>query len=337
MVSAAAARLAAALSLITVAALLANCHSKGPTGSSLDSLAPPIGIAFSNPNEQMTFFDLNDCEVTGTHVLASWSVSCAQINFQGDRMVVIDDNHARIGVFSLPDLTEVAASSLGGVPIDMQLTTSGSHAYVVTQNATLWQYSVAAHEFDTLDTGVAPRRLALRPPSSLELWVACEGSRAVIVYDLSIFQPLDTLEFATEPTAIAFRPDGVYAYVARRGSPGLVEILDAASRTVTGFMEAGSGPFDLAMNENGQILAASDSLLGRVRLWNLAESQQWDIDVGSSPGRIRYAASERAFYVCGRQQGHVYRISVAEDTPVLTDTVRTEPVVREVLLWETNR
>lgn len=296
-----------------------------------------MGIAFSNPNEKMTFFDLDDCEVSGTHVLASWSVSCAHINVQGDRMVVIDDNHARIGVFNLPNLTEVAASSLGGVPMDMQLTTSGSHAYVVTQNATLWQYSVAAHELDTLDTGVAPRRLTLRPPHDLQLWVACQGSHAVIIYDLGVFQPLDTLEFSTEPTAIAFRPDGVYAYIARRGSPGLVEIVDADARAVVGFMDAGSGPFDLAMSDNGQVLAASDSALGRVRLWNLSESQQSDINVGSSPGRIRYAANERAFYVCGRQQGHVYRISVAQDTPVLTDTVRADPVVREVLLWETNR
>ncbi len=332
----AAARLAAALLVTIVAALLTNCHSKNTTGTSPDSLAPPIGIAFSNPGEEMTFFDLDDCEVTGTQVLSSWAVSCAQINFQGDRMVVIDDNHARIGVFSLPDLSEATSVALGGVPMDLQLTTSGSLAYVVTQNSVLWQYAISAHNLDTLDTGVAPRRLALRPPNGLQLWVACQGSYAVFVYDLSVFQPLDTLEFVTEPTAVAFRPDGLFAYVARRGSPGEVEIVDAASRTVVGFMDAGSGPFDLAMSDNGQILAASDSARGRVRIWNLTNSQQWDINVGSSPGRIRYAANEQAFYVCGRQQGHVYRISATGEAPVLTDTVRTAPIVREVLLWESN-
>jgi YVTN family beta-propeller protein len=281
---------------------------------------------------------LDDCQITGTYVLpGSWAVASAAINVQGDRLIIADDNGARIGLFKLPELTQLAAIPVGGVPMDMQLNTPGTHIFLVTQNSNFWIYAIAAQRFDTLETGALPRRLALRPPEFLQAWVACGGSSSVSVFNLAVFQLADTIPFPTPPTAVVFSPNGTLAYVARRGSPGWVDILDAASRTVITSIEAGSGPFDFAVDGDGEILAATDSARSNVRVWDLAHAQQWDVAIPSSPGRIRYSAGEDAFYVCSRQQGRVYKLQVTLGAAQLTDSLWTVPWVRDVALWESTQ
>ena len=315
--------------------LLAGCHSKSTIESHPDGLiTSPVGIVFSIPNSEVTFFDLDNCDSVGAIDLGSWSVISGSINVQGSRLVVADDNSARIGVFSLPYFTEIASASIGGVPMDAQLNHSGSLVFIITNNSNFWIYSVGGNQFDTLETGVWPRRLTLRPPDDVQAWVACPGDLAVYVYDLGVFQPLDTMYFDLMPTAIAFRSDGAFAYVALAGDPGTIVIFDATTRGPIGYMEAGSGPFELAMSFDGTKLAASDSTLGQVRIWDLARTEQWDLNVGGSPGRIRYSVNQNAFYVTSRQQSRVHRIDVTGGVPTISHSLTVPPTVRELVLWE---
>lgn len=335
---ASAADFAAAYLVISALTLWVGCHSKGPTGSfPPDALSPPVGIVFSVPSGELTFFELDDCELKGTYDLGSWAVLGAAINVQGDRLLVVDDNSPRIGVFSLPGLHELSATTLGGVPADMCINSSGSLVYVITQNSNFWVYSISAQRFDTVETGQLPRRMAMRPPSATQAWVACAGSQEVIIYDLNILQPVDTLSFTSAPTAVVFSPDGNVGYVAVRSSPGRIESFDAATLAPIHSFDAGTGPFELAISSDGEHLAATDSSGAKVRIWDLPQSQQWDITVGYAPGRIRYSQQERAFYVCSRGTSRVYRISVAGDDPLLTDTLITAQGPRELILWETQQ
>ena len=327
-----------AAAICLIALLFTSCNSKSPTRSNPEGLiSPPIGIAFSIPGSEMTFFDLDECDTVQTQAMNQWAVVSAAINFQGSRLILADDNTTRIGVFSLPEFTQISITAIGGVPIDMQLSVTGSHAYIITANANFWIFSVSAQRFDTLETGLNPRRLTLRPPSSNQAWVACAGNSALYIYNLSNFQPLDTLYFAQIPTSVAFKPDGAYAYVALQGNPGIVEAFDANTREHIGFMEAGAGPFDLAMSSDGEWLAATDSLLHRVRFWGLSHLQQWDVGIGASPDRIRYSSNEHAFFVGCSQRSHIYRIDTSEEGPILSDSVAIAATVREFVLWETTQ
>ena len=321
--------------LLAALCMFSGCHEKDPSGpTSSDFPLPPLGMIFSIPTGELTFFRAENLEALGSFDLSDWAVTCAVVNQQGDRLLVIDDDSPRIGVFQLPGLTLLAATPIGGFPVDLQVAPSGMHAYVLTRNSNFWIYSINGQQLDTLETGVEPRRFALRPPHTTEGWVACAGSMAIFVYDLATFQPSDTIPVDAQPTAVTFSPNGDFAYVALRGTTGVIQIFDATNRTSIGFMDAGDGPFDLAMSNSGRYLAASDSVRANVRIWDIEQAQHWDVAVGGAPARLRYSEQQRSFYVCSRAVNRVYRIDVAGDVPFVAETIDAIPNAREIALWE---
>jgi DNA-binding beta-propeller fold protein YncE len=326
--------LAARFTLFAVI-LCAGCHEKESTeGSPGEYPSAPAGLAFSIPRGELMFFRPDDGEVLASYTLGNWPVTGASITVQGDRLVVTDGSHSRVGIFSLPDLRELTTKALGGVPVDMQISGNGSHAYVITHNSNLWDYLTATDVVDTLEIGAEPRRIALRPPLNLQAWIACPGDCTLYIIDLPHLQVEDTLFFGVRPSSVTFSPDGVFAYIALSGSAGTVQAVDASTRAAIDVRDAGTGPFELAMSEDGRFLAAADSGAGRTRVWNLLTGDRWDLPAGGRADRIRFSRDSDAFFVCVPERNYVLKISLSSGIPTVADTISVAPDLRELTLWE---
>ena len=315
--------------MLTCLALLAGCSGK----DSVEGMNEGYGLTFSIPGGQLTFFQMSDGHLIRTDAMGEWTVARAAINVQGSYLIVADGSRSRIGVISLPELTELTSVPLGGVPTDLQISATGDRAYVITQNSNFWVYAVASGHADTLEIGDAPRRLTLRP-TSVQVWIACAGDSTVRVVELQGPRTLDTLRFGYQPTAVAFSPDGGRAYVALAGTPGAIIVLNASTYEVEEELAAGSGPFELAVSSDGHFLAAADSVGHRTRVWNLDSYEYWNIEVGGMAGRIRFSREAHAFFVCSNQLNEVLKIDISTGVPVLTDTISIVPDLRELVLWE---
>jgi DNA-binding beta-propeller fold protein YncE len=261
-------------------------------------------------------------------------VTSAAINVQGNRLVVADASHSRVGILTLPDLHELTTKALGGVPVDMQISANGSHAYVITHNSNLWDYLTASDRVDTLEIGAEPRRIAMRPPLNQQAWITCPGDCTLYVIDLPHLQAEDTLFFGVQPSAVTFSPDGMIGYIALTGSPGTIQAVDASTRAAINVRDAGTGPFELAMSGDGRFLAAADSGAGRTRIWNLATGDRWDLAAGGHADKIRYSRGSNAFFVCVPERNYVLKIGLISGIPAVADTIAVAPDLRELTFWE---
>jgi DNA-binding beta-propeller fold protein YncE len=315
--------------------LAVGCHDKeADTVTNTGVVTAPSGLAFSAPDGRMTFFSMEDGHFIGTRTLGAWSVAHAAFNLQGDLLVVTDGAHSRVVGIRMSDLNEVVSRTIAGIPTDLQVSSSGAQAYVTTQNSILWVCSMSSGHVDTMEVGPEPRRARLRPPSDVELWVACKGDNTLRIVELQSLHTIDTLHFAQPATAIAFSPDGVRGYIAVQGSPGLVWVVDGQTREAYDFLDAGLGPFELAISGDGRYLAAADSATQRTRIWDLHTSQVWNVSTGGPAERIRYSQSTGAFFVCMNAQNSVVKIDISGETPMVTDTIAIAPELRELVVWE---
>ena len=218
--------------------------------------------------------------------------------------------------------------------MDLQINASGAYAYVITQNSNFWVYSISSGQADTLEIGNTPRRVAIRPPYGVQAWIACAGDSTVRVVELQNLHSTDTLQFNLRPSAVAFSPDGNRAYVALAGTPGIIMVIDATTFEVINELQAGTGPFELAMSNDGRHLAAADSAGGRTRIWNLDSEHHWNIPTGGIAGRVRFSPGTNSFFVCSNELNEVLKIDLSSGIPTVTDTITIAPYLRELVLWE---
>jgi hypothetical protein len=99
-------------------------------------------------------------------------------------------------------------------------------------------------------------------------------------------------------------------------------------------LAAGPGPMDLAIDHDGMVLVASDSTLGRVRVWDLIDHEDWSLNVGGGAGRVRFSRGQM-FYVISFDENHVVSVDTSSEPPVIADTIHVPSQVRELALWET--
>lgn len=329
-------RAAAATGCLVLTILLAAaCRSKNPCEDcDGDNLVPPMGLVFSIPGGDLTFFSLADKRVKLVTPLNGWAVVAAATSANGELMAIADAATDRMVMLRLPGLGSIVTRSLGGTPTDIEMDRLGVLLYATTINGNFWRYNIASGSIDTLEIELRPRRFALRPPERQQAWILCSGNATLHVMDLRNFTPLDTVVLEQAATDVVFSPSGEQAYLAVGGSPGRLAVMDADTRAEVDFLEISGGPFDLAISSDGRFVAASDSSGGRLAIWEVAAGNFWILPLAGSPGRVCFRYNTNCCFVLVYGVNRVYEVTIGSGHPAVTDSVAITANVRDLVLWE---
>jgi hypothetical protein len=317
--------------------LIVSCREKENCVNCEENLEPPLGIAFSVPQGDVSFFRMRPMEVVRTAQLSGWAVVASEVSTNAQWLAVADGAADRVALLKLPELRELSGAVVGGAPLDVDVDVTGELIYALTSNGAFWRYSVGSGTFDTLEVRLQPRRFALRPTDDREAWVVCGGNNTVHVVDLGQFSQSDTLTLQWPPTDIEFSRDGLRAYIALRGDSGYVAVFDASSRRMIGQHACGLGTLELAVSDDERLVAASDSATGLLNIWETASGRQWQVPVGRCALRTRFAHGSHACYVMSLDQTRLLRVEIGENGPGPSDTLSVLPMLRDFVLWEAPR
>lgn len=313
--------------------LFISCREK-ESCEDCDGLGPPLGIAFSVPQGDVSFFQLQPLELRHTARLTGWAVVAAAVSVNGQWMAVADGASNRVALLKLPELYELSGAVIGGAPLDVDVDATGLLIYAITNNGCFWRYRVGSGLFDTLEVELAPRRFALRPPDDREAWVVCGGNNTIHVVDLQTFVRTDTLIVPLPPTDVQCSRDGARYYVAMAGDTGYVAVFDAVSREVIRQHPCGRGAFELALSDDERFVAASDSATNRLYLWDTVSGLEWDVPVGRQAFRVKFARQSHVCYVMSIADTRLLRMEITEAGPGPADTLFVAPLLRDFALWE---
>ncbi len=99
------------------------------------------------------------------------------------------------------------------------------------------------------------------------------------------------------------------------GEPGRVLVCNSNSLEQTDFLQAGQGPFELAVSSDGDLLAAADSSAGELHVWNLVTLAQWTVPVGMTPMSVHWLRDTHVCFVLLTGANHVLRIPFGVSGP----------------------
>lgn len=315
--------------------LTAGCRTKSPCKDcDGDELTPPMGLAFSIPGGELTFFSLIDNDVKEIVPLTGRVVVAGTTTANGEFFAIADAATDQIAMLRLPGLGVAASHVLSGTPTDIDLDRLGVLIYATTINGNFWRYNITSGSLDTLEVDLRPRRFALRPPNRQQAWIACSSTGAIYVMDLQRFVPLDTLYGPSAATDVVFSASGERAYLAFAGAPGRLCAMDANTRTEIEARDVSGGPFDMAISADGRYVAATDSGGARLVIWDVVAGNLRELPLAGSPGRVCFRYEGSRCYVLVYGVNRVYDIEAGTSVVTVTDSVDVTASVRDLVLWE---
>jgi YVTN family beta-propeller protein len=174
--------------------------------------------------------------------------------------VVTDNTLRKVNLVTGQTRETLSNPTSGGQWVSLAVTSDGRTAYVVdatTNTVTvvdLRRFSRLLTPIEIDGFGLADN-VAVSPDGS-KLYVPQEGTSDLSVVDLTTYPvgPVDitTVEVGRNPTAVAFSPDGLEAYVTSSlDDPKGFTVVDASRTQVAAQVNVGSGPFDVAVVDLG--------------------------------------------------------------------------------------
>jgi len=320
-----------------LAAVSLSCHTKERGYEPGVELAPPYGLVFTQEEEvgtRVTYFNLSTMRPVYSEVVGNFLVMACVTNQHGNKLAVADGQEDRVAILQLPGMLETFDAYFSGRLVDLAVDTDIGHIYAITHNGDFWIDSVAIERFDTLEVALFPRRLTLRPPGRTEAWVVCVGNNTLHVIDLRRGQMLTTETFNDAPTDVGFSPDGSKAYVAFVGGGSSVTCYNADSLLPITTYGTGGGPFELAVSDDGELLAASDSLRGTVQVWDLDNTSTWIVPIGARASSLYFAKQSHSLYVLAQGVNRVKRVQIGDHGPTSVDSLQFNHDVENMILWE---
>ena len=104
-----------------------------------------------------------------------------------------------------------------------------------------------------------PINLSLSPDGA-EIYVACEGSRSVVVVDVGDRRKVAEIPVGGQPHDVTFSPDGKTAFVTNR-LDDTVSVIDVAAREVRRVIPVGDEPHGVLTNRSGSLLYVLNSAI----------------------------------------------------------------------------
>ncbi len=300
-----------------------SCRDKDNGCDDCGQLSPPYGIIASAVGGELAFFNLVDLRPIRSETLAGWATAC-EIVPSGGRLVATDNDAGALSVLTIPEMESLEHISIGGTPVDVRVARNSLTAHLLTHNSRYYRISLNSIEVDTVDTGLEPRRLKLRPGDHWA-WIACPGDSTVRVIKEQGFFEERRLVFTGPCTDVEFSPNGVLAYCALPGSDQLMVLEAQNGEPVDTFAMPGT-VVDLSVSSDGRYVMAVDSNHGVSRVIDVFDGITQDIQCGTSAIRVRYSSAARAFFVVCPRQNMVLRVNPYSTPPAITDTIFVEPI-----------
>jgi DNA-binding beta-propeller fold protein YncE len=321
--------------LVLMSAWMLSCRKKNICENCNETLTPPLGIAFSIPSGDVSFFSLHEPRVVETQHPDNITAVAAMLSRYGNHLILANGSGNRIYLYDVPDFSEpISSAMLGGQPVDVAVDDNAHTMYAVTLNGNLWRYSPSSGLMDTVGLALHPRRMVLRQPDHLMAWIVCSESKVIQSVDLRTFTRADSLLTALTPTAIEFSPDGTKFYVAYTGDYGELAEYNAGDKQFLRSQAFGSGPFELAMSYEGRYLAASDSASRRVYFWDLAHDSIQSVGLAGTGGRVRFSRQSNSCYVAMQNRSSLIHLELSEQGFATQDTLDFSRNLHEFVLWE---
>ena len=201
---------------------------------------------------------------------------------------------------------------------------------------------VTAFDFTTsalIGVGNRPESLALKPPDGSQVWVPNRNGDSISIIDratdaviatvpLKVMEPSKgkgkskEKEIGRKPVAVAFSPDGKYAYVLARNSNNLI-VLDATTLAILSYhLEVGKKPVALAVSPDGSkvyIANRSGNTVAVVDVSNpIAPILLAQIPIGEEPEGIALLPDGSKLYVTNSESNTVSVLQVQSFPPFLT-------------------
>jgi DNA-binding beta-propeller fold protein YncE len=318
---------------MTTVMILWSCHRKVPDPPG-PPLSAPLGIAFSIPHGDISYFNLTTLRTISTQPMGPWAISASVVTRTGNRLAIADAQSYRISVLDLPGLETVTMMLAAGAPRDLAVDNVGTQLYYVTNDGTFWRYSTDTGDLSNVGVGLYPRRLALRPTGETEAWVVTPGESTLRVIDIVHFQVQDSIVFTRPPDAVKFSSDGHLGYVAFEGTRGMVAVYDASTLVQMDSIELGEGPFDICLSHDDGYLAIADSGSGSAYIWNLTTRELREISLGGHPLRITFSRHSNTCYVAEPVSSRVYSIAAEDSGSSPTAYGIMTQRINNLVLWE---
>lgn len=314
--------------------LLGSCRDKDDRQGS-DVLAPPLGIVFSIPSGDVSFFDLESHEVVRRVSMETWIIVASEFHpTMHWILAVAEAQSSRVAIWSLPTLAVLGSAPVGGAPMDIACDINANVLFAVTRNGAFWMATLSSGRLDTMEVQVYPRRMTMRPPAQNEAWVACPGDCTLHVIHVREALRRDSLKFDSPPSDVAFSPDGVRAFIAFEGASGGLREFDATSLAPINQRELGHGPYDMDMSRNGRYLAVADSADAQLFVFDFSNGDCRSAAVDSGAVKVRYAEATGAWYVLSKTGGGLQVVTWSGDSLAMTNRVAIDEAISELIIWE---
>jgi YVTN family beta-propeller protein len=259
----------------------------------------------------------------------------------GDGTVSVIDTDRASGTFNSV-LTKVV---VGTAPYGVAVGRDGTRAYVtdvIANSVTILDTATNAL-VSTASVGMVPDSVAVTPDgtrayvlnrgTALGSCVGASGSVSVVdanPVSASFGTVRVTFGVDTGVSAIAFSPDGRFAYVASECS-GTVAIVDSNPQsttysTILGTIAVGNGPSGLVVSSDGNRLYVSETGAASVAVIDLASGQVLTaVSVGASPKRGASTADGKTLYVAVSGTNQVGVVDTATNALSTTIPVGSGP------------
>lgn len=162
--------------------------------------------------------------------------------------------------------------------------------------------------------GYAPEEFAMSekyPPYGSEVTplyrdVLSDGTQTLL--------PGSPISVGSDPSEVAFTPDGQYAYVTNHTSSN-VSVIDTATNAVVATIRVGSGPYGIAVTPDGKYAYVADNGSNNVDVISTATNAVIaTIPVGAHPYGLAITPNGKAAYVSNQGANTVTPIDTASNT-----------------------
>ena len=177
-----------------------------------------------------------------------------------DTVAVIDTANLNYNNYEFPEETVI---NVGQDPEGVAVTPDGSQVWVAdtgpqTGGPSLGGISVISTATDTvtgsLSLSTDPREIAFSPDGTTAYVTTGKG---LLVINTATLQVVATIPGLGNPQDVAVSPDGSTVYVTNTAR-GLVDVISAASDTVTGAIRVGQLPWGLVISSDGSTIYVAD-------------------------------------------------------------------------------
>jgi YVTN family beta-propeller protein len=254
------------------------------------------------------------------------------LTFSPDHAFVYSTNFNGISKIDTATNTIVATVVTGNNPVGIALTSNGATAYVANNATGTVSVVDTATMTVTSTLPIFPQAIAATPDGSA-IWVSANiltpPSFPAVMYVIdpttNTFTTFSLGHGSAAPSAIAFTPNGAFAYLANFQA-NIVSVIDTATQTEVATITAGNRPFYVALTPSGAFAYVANLLSNDVSVIDTATNTVVaTVPVGGFPRVIAFTPDGASAYVSNFNDNTISVIDTATQTVTTTFAAGSRP------------